>query len=102
VRTTLELKDSAAGADAGKIGELEAKVAANPKDMDARLELAMARYGAGKREAAVDDLLEMIRLDRTWNEQAARKQLVKLFEAFGPTDPLTSQGRRRLSSILFS
>jgi len=102
VRTTLELKDTTSNTDAGKIGELEAKVAANPKDMDARLELAMARYGAGKREAAVDDLLEMIRMDRRWNEEAARKQLVKLFEAFGPTDPLTAQGRRRLSSILFS
>ena len=57
---------------------------------------------ADAREKAVDALLEMIRLDRKWNEEAARKQLVKLMEAFGPTDPLTSQARRRLSSILFS
>jgi putative thioredoxin len=103
VRTTLELKDATAdNADAGKIADLEARIAAEPKNMDARLELAMARYGAGQREAAVDALLEMIRMDRAWNDQAARKQLVKLFEAFGPTDPLTAQGRRRLSSILFS
>ena len=104
VITTLELKDATGGngADTGKLAELEAKVAAEPKNMDARLELAMARYGAGNREAAVDDLLEMVRLDRAWNEEAARKQLVKLMEAFGPTDPLTSSARRRLSSILFS
>jgi putative thioredoxin len=103
VRTTLELKDATSdGADAGKIAELEAKVAGNPKDMDTRLELAMAHYGANAREKAVDGLLEMVRIDRNWNEQAARKQLVKFMEAFGPTDPLTSQARRRLSSILFS
>ncbi len=101
VRTTLELKDATAQ-NVGQTAELEAKVAADPKNMDARLELAMARYGAGNREAAVDDLLEMIRMDREWNEQAARKQLVKFIEAFGPTDPLTSSARRRLSSILFS
>lgn len=101
--TTLELKDAtAASGDDTKITELEAKIAAEPKNMDARLELAMARYGAGKREEAVDDLLEMVRLDRAWNEEAARKQLVKFMEAFGPTDPLTSSVRRRLSSILFS
>ncbi len=104
VRTTLELKDAtgAAGADLGKLAELEAKVAAEPKNMDARLELAMAQYGANDRDKAVDSLLEMVRLDRMWNEEAARKQLVKFMEAFGPTDPLTSSTRRRLSSILFS
>jgi len=103
VRTGLELKAATADSgDAGKVAELEAKVAATPKDMEARLALAMAYYGANDREKAVDALLEMIRMDRVWNEEAARKQLVKLFEAFGPTDPLTSQGRRRLSSILFS
>jgi putative thioredoxin len=104
VRTALELKDATAGegADPGKIAELEAKIAADAKDMDARLELAMAHYGAGAREQAVDTLLDMIRIDRKWNEEAARKQLVKFMEAFGPTDPLTTQARRRLSSILFS
>lgn len=102
VRTTLELKDATGGGDAGQVAALEAKVAANPKDMDARLELAMAHYGANAREKAVDGLLEMVRMDRNWNEQAARKQLVKFMEAFGPTDPLTTTARRRLSSILFS
>ena len=56
----------------------------------------------GHREAAIDHLLDLVRLDRAWNEQAARKQLVKLFEAMGPTDPLTVQTRKRLSSILFA
>jgi putative thioredoxin len=102
VRSTLELKEATGDTDTGKIAELEAKVAAEPKNMDVRFDLAMAYYGANAHEQAVDALLEMIRLDRAWNEQAARKQLVKFFEAFGPTDPLTTQGRRRLSSILFS
>jgi putative thioredoxin len=70
--------------------------------MQARLDLAMARFGAGEREKAVEDLLAMVKADRAWNEQAARKQLVKFFEAFGPADPLTVSGRRRLSAILFS
>ena len=70
--------------------------------MQSRLDLAMARFGAGNREGAVDDLLAMVKADRAWNEQAARQQLVKFFEAFGPADPLTRSGRRRLSAILFS
>ena len=70
--------------------------------MQARLDLAMARFGADDKEGAMNDLLEMIRADRKWNEEAARKQLVKFFQAFGPIDPLTVQGRKRLSAILFS
>jgi putative thioredoxin len=101
VKATLELKDATAGGNAGEIQALEAKVAADPKDMQARLDLAMARFGAGEKEKAIDDLLDMVRADRKWNDEAARKQLVKFFEAFGPMDPLTIQGRRRLSSILF-
>ena len=101
VRTALELKDQSQGAS-GATQELEAKVAANPKDMQARLDLAMARFGADDKEGAMNDLLEMIRADRKWNEEAARKQLVKFFQAFGPIDPLTVQGRKRLSAILFS
>jgi len=103
VQAALDLKAATAntGGDAERAA-LEAKVAADPKDMQARLDLAMARFGAGEREKAVEDLLAMVKADRAWNEQAARKQLVKFFEAFGPTDPLTSSGRRRLSAILFS
>ena len=68
----------------------------------ARLELSTALFGAGQREAAIDELLTLVRRDRAWNEEAGRKQLVKFFEAMGPTDPLTLSARRRLSSILFS
>ena len=62
----------------------------------------MAQYAAGNREQAIDELLEIVRRNREWNEQAARKQLLKLFEAMGPADELTVSARRRLSSILFS
>ncbi|CAO3372496.1 tetratricopeptide repeat protein [Azospirillum argentinense] len=99
VRSALEVAEQAA--NAGPIPELTEKVARNPDDHEARFDLALALFAAGKREAAVDELLELVRRDRTWNDEAARKQLVKFFEAFGPTDPLTIQTRRRLSSILF-
>ena len=100
-RTALELAEQAgqAGADTT---ELDAKLAVNPADHQARFDLAMAHYAGGRREAAVDALLDIVRRQRSWNEDAARKQLVKFFEAFGPTDPLTIDGRKRLSSILFS
>jgi putative thioredoxin len=62
----------------------------------------MALHGAGQREAALDHLLHIVRHKRDWNEEAARKQLVKFFEAWGPKDELTLLGRRRLSAILFS
>jgi putative thioredoxin len=84
------------------VEELKAKVDADPADHQARYDLAMAYYGTGKHEEAVDALLEIVRRDRAWNDEAARKQLVKFFETFGPTDPLTIAARKRLSSILFS
>ncbi|MCA0201055.1 MAG: thioredoxin [Proteobacteria bacterium] len=103
VQAALDLKaQSAQVGDGAELAALEAKIAADPKDMQSRLDLAVARYGAGQREQAMDDLLEMVRKDRKWNEEAARKQLVKFFEALGPADPLTVQGRRKLSSILFA
>ncbi len=101
VRSMIELAAEAAGA-AGQIPELMDRLARSPDNHAIRFDLAMALYAAGKREAAVGELLEIIRRDREWNEQAARKQLIKLFEAFGPTDPLTLSSRRRLSSLLFS
>jgi putative thioredoxin len=101
VRTQLELAEQSAGA-ARRVPELMERVAHDHNDHAARLDLAMALYGAGQPEAAIDALLESIRRDREWNEQAARKQLLKLFEALGPTNPATVAGRRRLSSILFS
>lgn len=100
VRTTLDLLEQSKSA--GPVSGLKDRLAANPDDHQARLDLAMALFAAGNREAAVDELLESVRRDREWDEQAARKQLVKLFEAFGHTDKLTISGRRRLSSILFS
>ncbi|WP_454019046.1 tetratricopeptide repeat protein [Azospirillum sp. Marseille-Q6669] len=99
VRSALEVAEQAA--NAGPIPELTEKVARNEDDHEARFDLALALFAAGKREAAVDELLELVRRDRAWNDEAARKQLVKFFEAFGPTDPLTVQSRRKLSSILF-
>jgi putative thioredoxin len=100
-RTALELAEQGRKA-AGATAELEAKVAADPNDLQARYDLALALYGAGKAEPALDALLEIVRKNRGWNEEAARKQIVKIFEALGPTDPLTLSGRRRLSSILFA
>ncbi len=99
-RSALELADQAA--KAGPVVELEVKVTANPADHQARFDLALALVAAGQRETAVNHLLEIVRRQRNWNEEAARKQLVKLFEAFGATDPVTVNGRRQLSSILFS
>lgn len=100
VRAALEVAEQAA--NAGPIPELLEKVAHNPDDHPSRFDLAMALFANGKREAAVDELLQIVRRDRTWNDDGARKQLVKFFEAFGPTDPLTVQTRRKLSTILFS
>jgi putative thioredoxin len=81
---------------------LEQAIAANPRDWDARFKLALALVAKGKREEALDQLFEIVRKDRGWNDDAARQQLVELFEAWGPKDPLTQSGRQRLSSILFA
>jgi putative thioredoxin len=86
----------------GPVSELEQKVAANPLDHQARFDLATALNASGKRAEATDQLLEIVRRDRKWNDDAARKQLVQLFEAWGPTDQATMDGRKRLSTILFS
>jgi putative thioredoxin len=87
---------------AGQSDALRARVEANPKDHEARLELAQALFATGDQEGAVDQLLESIRINRAHNDEASRKQLVTFFEALGPTDPLTLSARRRLSSLLFS
>lgn len=100
VRAAIELAKLANQKD--NRGELEAKVAANPADHQSRLDLAVALAARGNKEAALDHLLEIVRRDRNWNEQAARKQLVQLFDAWGSTDPMTAEGRRRLSSLLFA
>jgi putative thioredoxin len=100
-RAALELAEQARKAMASA-GKLRARLAQNPEDHEARFELATALFGSGDRQAAVDELLTLFKRDREWNEQAARKQLVKLFEVMGPADPLTQSGRRRLSSLMFS
>lgn len=101
VRSAIELAEQAGKAGA-ELGSLIERVAQDPNDHQARLDLAMAYYAVDNREKAVDELLEIVRRNREWNDQAARKQLLKLFEAMGPTDELTVAARRRLSSALFS
>jgi putative thioredoxin len=99
-RATLDVAEQAKSV--GPISELEQKVAADPRDYQARFDLAVALNGKGRRQEAVDNLLEIVRRDRKWNDDGARKQLVQFFEAWGPTDEATVNGRKRLSSILFA
>src|SRR5437588_911338 len=99
-RAALEVAEQANSL--GPIAELEQRVAANPADHQARYDLALALNAKGRRREALDHLLEIVRRDRKWNDDGARKQLVQLFEAWGPTDEATVEGRRRLSSILFA
>ncbi|HEY4133805.1 MAG TPA: co-chaperone YbbN [Alphaproteobacteria bacterium] len=101
VRAAVELAEQSAGAS-GELDALIAKVAADPADHQARFDLAVAQFGVGKPDAAIDELLTIIKKSRDWNEGAARAQLVKVFEALGPMHELSQSGRRRLSSILFS
>ena len=100
VQAAIDLAEKAK--EAGPLDELKAKAAADPKDMQSRLDLAMAYWAGNQRQEAIDELLAMIKLDRKWNEEAARQQLLKFFEALGFTDPLAVDGRKRLSTILFS
>jgi putative thioredoxin len=99
-RAALELAEQAKSV--GPINELEQKLAANPLDHQARFDLAVAMNSKNRRQEAVDHLIEIVRRDRKWNEDGARKQLVQFFEAWGPTDEATVAGRKRLSSILFA
>jgi len=100
-RSALELAEQAEKAQ-GSLGGLRTRLDQNADDHEARLELATALFGAGEREAAIDELLTLYKRDREWDEQAARRQLVKFFEVMGATDPLTLSARRRLSSLMFS
>jgi len=100
VQAQLTLADQAN--KAGDTGALQAKVNADPNDHQARLDLAVSLAARGDNEAAVNELLESIRRDRNWNEAAARKQLLTLFEALGSADPIVQSARRRLSSLLFA
>ncbi len=98
VRAALALADEAPS----ETSAFETRLAKDPDDHEARFEIAKALAGVGRWDAAADHLLTIIEKDRTWNEEAARKQLLTVFEAAGPASDIARQGRRRLSSILFS
>ncbi len=100
VRAALELARKAGGED--NRGELEKRLAADPSDLQARFDLAVALAARGSKKEAVEHLLDIVRRDRKWNDEGARKQLVQFFEAWGFKDPDAIDGRRRLSSLLFS
>lgn len=101
LRTAIDLARQAQAA-AGEIPGLEARVAADPNDHQARLDLATAYFAQGANEQAIDMLLESLRRNRGWNDGAARQQLVKMFEALGSAHPDTVEGRQKMASILFS
>ena len=88
--------------NAGPLNDLLAKVAADPKDKQARFDLALAQHGAGQIQEAVDTLLDLLRQDIEWNEGAAKAQLFTIFDALKPQDPIALNGRRKLSSIIFA
>ncbi len=87
---------------AGPVDELRTKLEAEPGDHQARFDLAQALHAKGETEAAIDELLELFRRDRDWNDGAAKAQLFTIFDALGPKDPLAARGRRRLSSMIFA
>jgi putative thioredoxin len=99
-RAALEIAEQAKSV--GPIADLERKVAADPLDHQARFDLAVALNSKGRRQEAVDQLIDIVKRDRKWNDDGARKQLVQFFDAWGPTDEATVEGRKRLSSVLFS
>jgi putative thioredoxin len=102
VSANAALELAATPVDHGEIANLTRAVETNSDDHQAHFDLALALNAAGKKAEALDHLLQIVRRKRDWNEEAARKQLVKFFEAWGPKDEFTIQGRRKLSSILFS
>ena len=99
-RAAVELAKQAV--DAGPVGDLCTAVEADENNHQARFDLAVALHGAGESEAAVNELLELFRRDREWNEGAAKTQLFTVFEALKPTDPVVLNGRRKLSSMIFA
>ena len=100
VQASIDLAEQAKAL--GPLAELEQKVAANPLDHQARFDFATALNAGGKRDEAVNQLLEIVKRDRKWNDDGARRQLVQFFDAWGPTDEATVEGRKRLSTILFA
>jgi putative thioredoxin len=100
IRAAIELAEKAA--EFGDIAGMEAKIAADPKDHQQRFDLALALNAANRREEAVDHLIAIIKADRKWRDEEARKQLLQFFEAWGPMDEDAVSGRRKLSTVLFS
>ncbi len=100
VRAALDLAEQAE--KLGDTGELEQRIAADPNDHQARFDLAIALNAANRRVEAAEHLVEIVKRDRAWNDDGARKQLLQFFEAWGPKDEASAIGRRRLSSVLFS
>ena len=98
---TLELAEKAAGA-VGGLAEAKAAVDSNPNDLAARQDLAMALFAVGEQAASMNQLLESIRIDRSWNDEAARTQLLEFFKTLGPANPDVMTARRQLSTILFA
>ncbi len=99
-RAALDLASK--GSEAGDIESLRAKLAATPEDVQSQFDLALALNAKGDRQGASEALLTIVRTNRAWNDDAARKQLLQLFDAWGPSDPITASGRQRLSSLLFA
>ncbi len=100
VAAALKLQGEAAGLS--QAGELEARIEGNPDDLQARYDLAVVLNAEGKRVEAAEVLLGLMRRDRDWNDDGARRKLVEFFDAWGAKDPATVKGRRLLSSLLFS
>ncbi|MGL4975435.1 MAG: thioredoxin [Bosea sp. (in: a-proteobacteria)] len=100
IRAAIELAEKAA--EFGDIAGMEARIAADPKDHQQRFDLAIALNAANRREEAVDHLIAIIKADRKWRDEEARKQLLQFFEAWGPMDDDAVSGRRKLSTVLFS
>jgi putative thioredoxin len=99
-RAAIDLAEAAA--EAGETVELRARLASDPNDHQARFDLATALLAAKDAAGAIDELLELFRRDREWNEGAAKAQLMKVFDSLNPKDPLVAKGRRRLSSMIFA
>ena len=100
IRAAIVLAEQAAAL--GDLAGFQAEVEANPDAHQARFDLALGLNAGNEREKAVDHLIEIIRRDRTWNEDGARRQLLQFFEAWGPMDPAAIRGRRKLSTLLFA
>ncbi|MEM9146038.1 MAG: co-chaperone YbbN [Pseudomonadota bacterium] len=100
VRAAVELAEQSEGA--GEVAELRARLDTDPADHQARFDLAVALIAANDHAAAIDELLELFRRDREWNDGAAKEQLMKLFDTLGPKDAAARSGRRRLSSMIFA